>query len=241
MNPSRHRLARLALVLGTTAFLPSCQLIQSYTQKTPEQKLVDALQAAWATPGNPFLEGVVGSDTIATVTSAGTRSWDVTIPDPNALGGSEKWTLDITRAQILPVRAGDAYAKWLGTRARELGLRTFLPLEVTTLLSSGRVLAVGDVEARFGKTGRVGRSTVDRVAYLEPGSTKDEQAHWVLQPNDRPPIMLRDALHKVYDDMIANDDRVLTCLGVADRSAAPHPLQRKCIAKALEHRFGDGA
>ncbi len=182
--------------------------------------------------------GLVGGDTIATVKPSGTRIWDVVIPDANALGGNDEWTLQIARAWILPVHSGEAYARWLGTRARQLGLQAFLPVDVTRLLSSGQVLAVGDVEARFGRTDEAGRSTLDRVVYLKPATTKNGKPRWVLQPRARSPIVLRDALHKVYDDMIANNERVMTCMGEADVSAAPHPVQRKCIAKALTHRFG---
>lgn len=38
------------------------------------------LLATWASPGHPFMDGVVGTDTIGTVKKTGDRSRDVTTP-----------------------------------------------------------------------------------------------------------------------------------------------------------------
>jgi hypothetical protein len=218
--------------------LSSCSAPQNIVMKPPEERLVDALKTAWASPGIPFLEGIASLDTISKVEATGKRSWAVTVPDPTALGGADHWTLDLTRVQVLPVDSGSAFVEWLGKRAQQLSPRLFLPADVTRLLSEGRLLAVGDVEASFGRTDRAGRSTVRRVAYLEPAASPKEPPHWVVQSEDRSSVVLREALDTVYDHMLNNDERVMTCMGEAEADAAHDVTERSCITAALTGRFG---
>ena len=206
--------------------------------KPPEDQLVDAFKTAWTSPGIPFLDGIASLDTISKVKATGRRSWAVTVPDPTALGGADHWTLDFTRVQVLPVDSGSAFVQWLGKRARQLGSRLFLPADVTSLLSEGRLLAVGDVEASYGRTDRVGRSTVRRVAYLERAANPKEPPHWAIQAEDRSSVVLREMLDTVYDHMLNNDEGVMTCMGEAEADAAQDVTERNCITVALTRRFG---
>ncbi len=240
--PPRHprRRAAVPAAAATLALLLcSCgggSSASSYTYKTPEQRLVAAAETAWMTPGIPFLNGIAGLDTISKVTPTGPRSWEVTVPDPTALGGAVHWALQLTHAQVLPVDSGSAYVHWLGSRAQQVDPRLILPADVGGLLSAGRVLAVGDVEASFGRTDRIGRSTFRRVAYLEP--VAGGKSHWVIEPDNREPIVLREALDTVYDYWLNNNERVMMCMGEAEANAPHGPTERKCISQELVHRFG---
>ncbi len=236
---ARSRLRRTSgLVVAALATLSSCSSPSNVVMKPPEEQLVDAIETAWASPGIPFLEGIASLDTISKVDATGPRSWAVTVPDPTALGGADHWTLDLTRVQVLPVDSGSAFVQWLGTRARRLGPRLYLPAAVTGLLGAGRLLAVGDVEASFGRADRAGRSTVRRVAYLERAASPKEPPHWVVQPEDRSSIVLREVLDTVYDHMLDSDQQVMTCMGEAEADAAHDVTERNCITAALTRRFG---
>ena len=121
-------------------------------------------------------------------------------------------------------------------RSAATGERGFLPGNVASMISSGRLMAVGDVEASFGRTDRPGRSTVKRVAYLMAGD-KGKDPSWVLQPETHTPVMLKDMLVRVYADMIRRDDSTLTCLGEAERGADPRDTQLKCIKQVIDLQF----
>jgi hypothetical protein len=226
------------VTLAALAMLSACGSPQNIVIEPPEDQLVEAVKAAWTSPGIPFLDGVASLDTISKVEATGKRSWAVTVPDPTALGGAYHWTLDLTRVQVLPVDSGRAFVQWLGERARQQGSGLFVPAGVATLLSEGRLLAVGDVEASFGRTDKAGHSTVRRVAYLEPAARPKETPRWVVQSEDRSSVVLRDMLDTVYDHMLNNDERVMTCMGEAEADAARDVTERNCITDALIRRFG---
>ncbi len=227
------------LIVAALATLSSCSAPQQpIVMKPPEAQLVDAVKTAWASPGLPFLEGLTSLDTISKVTATGPRSWAVTVPDPTALGGADHWALDLTRVQVLPVDSGSAFVHWLDKRSQQLAPRLFLPANVARLLSEGRLLAVGDVEASFGRTDRAGRSTVRRVAYLERAGSSKKPPHWAIQAEDRSSVVLRDMLDTVYDHMVNNDEHVMTCMGEAEADAARYVTERNCITDALTRRFG---
>ena len=96
-------------------------------------------------------------------------------------------------------------------RARELGMRTFLPPEVADALRRGDILAVGDLEIRYGTADRSGRNTEERVAYLTPGA-QGERAAWSIQSVSRSANVLLMALKTVVEDMdLAEIER-----GIAD-------------------------
>ncbi|HSG49321.1 MAG TPA: hypothetical protein VLA43_15980, partial [Longimicrobiales bacterium] len=159
------------LVAGTSAvplvpllvlLISGCELVDRYMSATPEDSLVEAAVARWATPGKTFFDGASGSDTVAAVSPTGARAWEVAVL-PLSGGAPEVWSFEVTRAEVYPTMPGDAFARWLGDRARELGMQTFLPPEVSDALRRGDILAVGDLEVRYGPAARSGRNTEERV------------------------------------------------------------------------------
>lgn len=226
------------VTVAALAMLSACGSPQNIVMKPPEDQLVQAVKAAWTSPGMPFLDGVASLDTVSQVKATGKRSWAVTVPDPTALGGAYHWTLDLTRVEVLPVDSGSAFVQWLGRQARQLGSGLFLPAGVARLLSEGRLLAVGDVEASFGRTDRAGHSTVRRVAYLERAASAKKPPRWAIQSEDRSSVVLREMLETVYDHMLNNDEGVMTCMGEAEADAAHDVTERDCITATLTRRFG---
>jgi len=67
--------AALAALLALAA--AGRDFVGRYLAGTPEDRLVQAVLAQWAVPGKPFLDGVSGRDTVASVTATGSRSWEV--------------------------------------------------------------------------------------------------------------------------------------------------------------------
>ena len=238
MIASRRSLASVAGLAAGGVLLSSwgCTIPENWGAKSPQEHLVETLLTTWASPGHRFLEGVVGADTIQAVKETGDRSRQVTLPGRSALGNTQDWTLEITKADVLPVHSGQAFVKWLATRSAATGERVFLPADVASLLTQGAILSVGDVEATYGRSDRSGRSTVKRVAYLRAGA-KGKDPEWVLQPETHTPVMLRDLLVRVYADMIRRDDSVLTCLGEAERGADARTTQLKCIKNVIDLQF----
>lgn len=223
----------LSVVAGSVLLVASGCSLPPALARSPQQRLVDMLLSTWASSGHPFMEGVVGTDTIGAVKKMGDRSRNVTLP---GAGGGQSWSIEITRADVLPVHAGPAFTKWLGTRSAATGERVFLPASVAELLTSGKLQAVGDVEATYGRADEEGRSRIQRVAYLM-ADPDGKDSRWVLQPETFDPVTLRNTLVRVYADMIQNNDAVLTCLGEAEVGADPRPTQLECIKKEIDLEF----
>lgn len=233
-RPPHTRIPAAPAVLLLLLAAGSCELVGGYMAGPPEEQLAEAAVEQLAPPGGAFLEGRFRPDTVGTVTSTGERFWDVTVPEAD-----ETWILHITRVEVLPVQDGDDFIRWINNRARELGYRTFVPPEAVEAVRSGRVRAVGDVALEYGRAGESGRNTMERVAYLEAGAEGDDPA-WRLQPEIRSPLVLRDALKTVYDDMTYTDDRVLDCMGAASPASVPRSTQLACVGEVLEQEYGDG-
>ena len=223
-------------MLSATAFivtltLGACTLVADFIAGSETEQLVEEAVARWATPGRPFMEGAFAQDVVSAVTETGTRQWDVTVAD-------ERYALEVTRAEVLPVFAAEEFTRWMTNRARELGVRTFVPQDVLSLVTSGAIAAVGDLEVTFGEASGAARSTYERVAYLraDGGSVSG----WSIQPESRSAMVLRDVLNAVYTDMIFTDDRVMDCLGAVGSGTSQRPRALACIGDVLALEYGGG-
>ena len=196
---------------------------------------MEAVLAAWASPGKPFLGGKTGPDTVAQVTPTGAHAWQVAVI-PGSGGAPVVWSFEVTRSEVYRTFPGDAFTRSLWESARSLGMRTFLPTEVTDALRRGDVLAVGDVEVRYGSADRSGRNTESRVVFLTP-SSPGPGTSWVLQPASRSAAVLLQALQLVTDDMVQRDDRVLSCMGSGTPKRIPRSVQLECVGKAWAREF----
>ena len=228
------RLALLGAMVGAVA----CDGFGRYLDEAPEDRLVDAAVGAWAAHGVPFLDGVSGEDTVASLTPTGARDWEVAVVPPSG-GVPTAWALEIPRVEVYPVFRGDAFAAWLEDRARALGLSTYLPPDVAQGLRSGDIRAVGDIEARYGPASRSLRTTVERVAYLVPRPYSDE-TEWHVQPDPGSAAVLIEALKLVADEMIHGDPDVRSCMGGGPPSGVERSVQLDCLAEVLGRRFGEG-
>lgn len=229
----------LALPAVALSLLGGCDLVGRYMDESPGDRLAQAALAHWAAPGEPFLEGASGRDTVASVHATGARSWEVAVVPPSE-GPPSVWTFEVTRVDIYPVFPGNAFAIWLDRRAGELGMHTFLPPEVQRPLRDGRIEAVGELEIRYGLSDRAGRNTETRVAYRRPGAEGGEPS-WEIQPESRSSAALLHMLQTVTDDMLRHDERVQTCTGSLSPEGVPRSHQLRCIAQVLEQEFGPGA
>ncbi|GMV04410.1 MAG: hypothetical protein AMXMBFR53_06910 [Gemmatimonadota bacterium] len=229
----RPNLAALAVV---AALLAGCDFVGRYLAGTPEDQLAQAALERWASPGTPFLDGASGRDTVASVSPTGARSWEVAVVPPEG-GAPVVWALEVTRVETYAVFPGEAFGRFLSDRARELGMRTFLPTEVLSRMASGAVLGVGDLEVRYGPAQRGGRNEMARVAYLTPGGDGGETA-WRIQDASRSANVLLQALQTVVEDMIRRDDRVLACMGSGTPASVPRAEQLACVRKVWTQEFG---
>lgn len=220
------------LLLLLTLSLGGCDLVADFIATPADEQLVEEVLSRWVRPGRQFMEGAFGSDTVGTVTETGAWAWEATV-------GSAGYAVEVTRAHVYPVYAREEYTRWISRAARALGFRTFVPQDVLSLISSGRIVAVGDLEVKFGDAGGRGRSTWERVAYLRVGESGD--ASWSIQPEARSATVLLVALKTVYDDMMFTDDRVMDCLGSASPGTVARSLVLSCIGEVLESEYGEGA
>lgn len=144
--------------------------------------------------------------------------------------------MEIPEAEVYPVVPNADFASWLESQARDKGLRTFLPPEVTSALKSGQIQAVGRLQVRYGPADRSGRNTDEHIAYLTPvpGS---EDVEWQMQPSNRSSAVLLQALQLVVGDMVRTDDRVLSCMGSASPAGVPRARQLKCVGDVFRQQF----
>lgn len=231
-----RRTPPLLWVVGALA-LVGCESVGRYLSESPEDRLVEESVAQWAERGRPFLDGVSGNDTVASVTPTGTRGWEVAVGPPGG-GLPTVWTLEIPRAEVYPLFAGAVFADWLDQQARMLGVPEGLPAYVTSGIRDGEIRAVGDLEVRYGPANGAARTTVERVAYLVPRRFSDA-TEWHVQPASGPPDVLVDALERVVDHLAQTDPRMRDCLGVVPLQAARSERIR-CYAEVLARRFGEG-
>jgi len=232
-RPARAPLAALAALV---AALSGCDFVGRYLAGTPEDQLVQAALARWAAPGVPFLDGASGRDTVASVSPTGARSWEVAVVPPGG-GSPVVWALEVTRVEAYAVFPGEAFGRFLSDRARELGMRTFLPPEILSGMASGAIQGVGDLEVRYGPAQRSGRNSVTRVAYLVSGADGGEPA-WRIQDESRSANVLLQSLQTVVEDMIRRDDRVLSCMGSGTPGSVPRSEQLACARKVWTQEFG---
>jgi len=217
-----------AVIVSSAA---ACDFVESFVGASSEARLAEAALAVFAAPGAPFMEARFSRDTVGLVTETGERTWDVTIPD-----GASTWVFEVTRAEVYPVYAGEAFAPWLEQTARGLGLRGFIPPDGKSMIASGSVTALGDLEVAFGPSGGRGRTPIERVALLRAGTDGDS---WSVEGDgNRSARVVRDALKLVYADMLARDERVQTCMGSVDARSVPRATQLECVADALELVYG---
>lgn len=233
-HTDQHRLLRLLALIAVAVGVAGCEFIAGYLGASPEEQLTEAALETFAAPGAPFVEARFSQDTVATVTAVGEGSWEVTIPD----AGRDVWVFEVTRAEVLPVFPRDDFVQWLETSARGLGLRSFLPADAKSMVTTGSVLAVGDLEVAYGRSDREGRTELERVALLRPSADGD---FWTVEgEGNRSARVLRDALRLVYGDMIVRDERVQTCMGSVDPRSVPRAVQLQCVAEALDTEYGEG-
>ena len=224
------------LVLFPALVISGCRFVERYTSGTLEDQLVEAAVARWATVGQPFFDGTpAGRDTVASVSPTGARAWEVAVL-PLSGGAPVVWSFEVTRTEVYTAIPGDAFVRWLSDRARELGMRTFLPPDVADALRRGDILAAGDLEIRDGAADRSGRNTEERVAYLTPGA-QGERAAWSIQSVSRSANVLLMALKTVVEDMVYRDDRVLTCMGSGTPRGIARSVQLECVGKVLTREF----
>lgn len=216
--------------------LSACDLVKRYRAGPPEEHVARAVQERWAAPGRPFLDGLAGTDTVASVKATGARSWDVAVM-PLGGGSPTSWTLEVTRVEVFPTFPGPAFSQQLADRARELGMRTFMPPEVTSELTEGSILSVADVEVRYGRADRSGRNTATRVAYLVPGPEGSDPV-WRILGVSRTSNVLVQALRTVTDDMLTKDDRVMSCMGTESPVGVRRAVQLACVRKVWAAEFG---
>jgi len=211
--------------------LSGCEFVANFISGPADEQLVEEALARWVQPGRPFMEGAFGADTVGTVTETGERTWEATV-------GSTTYALEVTRAHVYPVYASEVFTRWISDKARALGFRTFVPEDVQSLVSSGRIVAVGDLEVSFGDASRGGRSTWERVGYLRANESHDQT--WSIQPEVRSATVLLGALQTVYDDLMFTDDRVMDCLGSANPGTVEKSRVLNCIGEVLELEYGEG-
>lgn len=231
-SPRSTPLVLLCLVAALSA---GCDMVDRYVTKSPRDALAEAALSRWAAPGGPFLEGVSGRDTVASVSPTGAHAWEVAVV-PLSGGAPTVWSLDLPEIEVYRVFSGPDFAPWLERRARELGMRTFIPPEVAGEIRSGQILAVGHVQVRYGPASGSGRNTEDHIAYLVP-LTSEEDAQWHMQPVTRSASVLLEALRLVADDMVRKDDRVMTCMRSASPAGVPRDKQLECVGDALKLQF----
>jgi hypothetical protein len=147
------------------------------------------------------------------------------------------WSLEIARVESYPTFPGEEFGQFLGNRARDLGLRAVIPAELLSRMAAGAVLAVGDLEIRYGPGDRSGRNSETRIALLTTDPDSDA-AVWRIQARTRSNAVLLQALKTVTDDMLRTDDRVLTCLGGATPDRVPRATQLACIREVWSRDFG---
>jgi hypothetical protein len=232
----RRTLPLALLVAGAAAV--GCESVGRYLSERPEDRLVEAAVGHWAARGEPFLDGVSGEDTVASVTATGARGWQVAVLPPSG-GVPSIWALEIVRVEIVPLFPGDAFAPWLEERAQALGLPTYLPPEVALGIRAGDIRAVGDLEVRYGPAGRSTRRTVERIAYLTPKPYSDA-TEWHVQPDSGGAALLIEALKLVSDDLLHGDPEVRSCMGGGPPADAERSTQLACLAEVLGGRFGEG-
>ncbi len=232
-----RRTRPLALLVAGIAAV-GCESVGRYLSETPEDRLVDAAVEHWAARGVPFLDGITGEDTVASVTATGARAWEVAVLPPSG-GAPSVWSLEISRVEVYPLFHGDAFAAWLAERAQALGLSTPLPPEVTQGIRAGDIRAVGDLEVRYGPASRSTRGTVERVAYLTPKPYSDE-TEWHVQPDSGAAKVLMEALDLVADDLIHGDPEVRGCIGGGRAAEVERSVELACLAEVLGRRFGEG-
>lgn len=226
---SRGKALGVVILLFATA---GCDLLPGFIGGSPADELAEVALESWASPGTAFMDGRFGTDTIGVRTETGERAWEVDVPGTRAV----TWAFEITRVDVLPVHGGDAFVTWLETTARSLGMRGFIPADGKSMISSGSVIAVGDLAVGFGRTDRRGRTPMERVALLR-AEAGDER--WTIEAEgNRSARLVRDALRLVYADMLKRDDRVLTCMGDLEASAVEREVQLECVASALDLDFG---
>lgn len=233
MRPKTAHPERVLTLLAVTS-LAGCALVEGFLEGSAEERLVSAAVTIWAEPGRVFVEGAVGRDTVGTTSETGEHAWLVTVPD----GAVSEWAFEVARAEVFVVHDGAAYSEWLGSTARELGLRSLIPPEATSLVQDGSVVAFGDLEVRYGHADRAGRNTIARVAYLHAAADGSEE--WRIVTETRAMRVIRDALRTVYGDMIVRDQRVHSCMGNVDARSVPRSTQLACVAEALERDYGGG-
>lgn len=232
----RRTLPLALLALGGVA--GACESVSRYLSESPEDRLVDAALAHWAARGEPFLDGVSGADTVASVTATGARAWEVAVLPPSG-GVPSVWSLAIVRVEIYPLFPGDAFAAWLEQRAQALGMPGHIPPEVAQGIRVGDVRGVGDLEVRYGPASRTTRRTLERIAYLVPKLYSDD-TEWRIQPDSGTAGVLIEALKLVADDVIHGDPEVRACMGVGPPAEADRSTQLACLAEVLGRHFGEG-
>lgn len=235
-HPPR-RILTASLALATVA-AGACDLVGHYLAGAPEDQLVRAALQRWASPGAVFLDGAAGPDTVASVSATGARAWQVAIL-PLEGGAPTVWSLEVSRVETYPAFPGEAFGRHLAERARELGMRTFIPGDILSGLADGRLLGVGEVEVRYGPSVRSARNTATSVAYLVPDPAGGAPV-WQIQNASRAANVLLDVLRTVTDDMIRRDERVLSCMGAASAGGVPRSTQLACVRNVWEGEFGPG-
>ena len=232
-NSACRHLVALSFLTMTVA---GCDLVERYMAGTPEDQVAEAVVEQWAAPGAPFLEGVSGRDTVASVSPTGARAWEVAVIPPSG-GAPVVWSLEVVRVEVYPTVTGPAFGRYLGDRARELGMRTFLPPEVLSAMAGGDIRGVSDLEVRYGLADRSGRNTEHRVAYLVPGAGGASPT-WRIQPVSRSANVLLETLELVTGDMVYRDDRVLSCMGSGSPAGIARTVQLACVGKVWAEEFG---
>lgn len=223
------------LLLLLSPLLQGCDLIREFLGPSDEEAAVQAALDVWAAPGRPFMAGAAGRDTVISRVASGDNIWDVTVaaaPQPRV------WVLQMEEPEIFPVVPGEAFSAWLGRRARELGMRAFLPQDVSAALRDGRIRGVAVLRAVYGRADQSGRNSLEAVAYLVP--QPDQDPVWRLQPVSRSTRVLQEALRTTYDDMTFTDDAVMECMGSAGPASVPRRVQLSCVGEVLQERLGGG-
>jgi len=231
------RIVPPASAIGLALTLTSCEFVSNAMKKSPEERLAAAALQAWASPGQPLAAGAFGSVPVdSVVPGTEPRTWKVLTTDARAPGGHRRWEMELLRTDVLPVVPGEAFARWVNARAREIDRRLALSSDAFRLLSGGTLFAVGDVEAQFRRLDQSAANHLKRTAYLQPAEDGGDPI-WRLQPEVRTAAILREALLRVYYEFARTDERVMTCMG-ADAQSVDRATQLKCIAEVLGREFG---
>lgn len=232
------RTAARALALAVPLAAAGCDRLDRFVSGTSEDRLVQAAVAQWARRGAPFLDGVTGRDTIASVSATGARSWEVAII-PAGGGPPETWALEVVRAETWPVFTGERFAGFLEERWARLGAGPALPPATLAALREGAIAGVGSLEVRYGLAHGASRATISRVAYLIPGPG-GQRAAWEIQRASGTPELLRDALRAIAGEMVQTDERVRACLGGAGGAGSGSAAARACVQRAWAEEFEGG-